>query len=253
MQNAPSTWRVVAVGGRVAHADAAVRLLDRLHARPERDVPRPLPPAPSDDAVGAADDLEHRRLHVDFGREVLAEARAQQFVERQRIADDAGGGADAGRRDCSRGAATRRSAVSGSRPPSRRSHSSIRSRSSAVIGRSRASLRDRLGEKLRRLAAPVGAHLAQAQPLAERDGGRLVDVGRLVDAAERLDRDAELAAIVERRRVVMRNARGAGVEIQVRIERRLLRRRADLLAGLTAPHGEARPPKRERASRISHS
>jgi hypothetical protein len=73
----------------------------------------------------------------------------------------------------------------------------------------------------------------------------LVDVGRLVDAAERLDGDTQLTTIVERRGVMVRDARGTGIQVQPLIERRLLRR-PGFLAGLPATNGE-RPAAEARA------
>ena len=71
----------------------------------------------------------------------------------------------------------------------------------------------------------------------------MMDVRGLVDAAEGLDRDAELATVVERRGVVMGNTGGARVQIQIGIERGFLRRRADLLAHLSAADSEATSPR----------
>ena len=120
----------------------------------------------ADDAVGAADDLEHRRLHVDLGREVLAEAGAKQIVERERVADDGGGGADARR---GRVTAARRTLVAQFRAQAALEAQPLEN-ALAVFGGHRAVdgvPRDGLGEELRRLAAPVGAHLAQAEPLPD--------------------------------------------------------------------------------------
>ena len=192
------------------------------------------------DAVGPADDLEHRRLHVDLGREVLAEARVQEVVERERFADNACRGAKAWRRavatPCRSGVAIlwRQSAFEAE---------PFDHPLAIVLGQwAIQGVRGHcLCEELGCLAPPVGAHLAQAEPLFRGHRRRLVDVGGLVDAAERLDGDAQLTAIVERRGVMMRDARSAGIQVLPLIERRLLRR-PGFLAGLPAPDGERPAP-----------
>ena len=76
MQNAPSAWREAPSAVVYRYADPARRLLDRLDCGAERDVSDLRRQCPHD-AIGAAHDLKHRRLHVDFGRQVLAQSRCE--------------------------------------------------------------------------------------------------------------------------------------------------------------------------------
>ena len=222
---------------RVAHAHAAVRLLDRLDLGAKRDV-LDLARQRLLEVVGAADDLEHRRLRRVLGRQVAPEAGLRQILEWHRRPHHPGIGAYARRLDVA--AAPGAGVVQVWRQPALLPDPLDHPLAIVLAERPIDGVGGhRLRQQLRGVAAPVSPQLPHPQPLRRHRRGAVVHVGRVVGGVERLDRDAELTAVVERRRVVMRDSHRAGVVIQVRIERRLLWRNPDLLADEAAAHGRA--------------
>ena len=204
------------------------------------------------DAVHAADGLEHGGLPLDhvFNQHAVPEIGVEELVHGERIVDGGRLGAGAGRDSVAGavGAFEEQIGIEVAVLAEEVDHALAVGGVDFLIER---ALLDALGEELGDMAASVVDHAALL------DGHAAVELVGLHECTARgvdfdFEGDAELVAISEHGAVRGGQARGAGVEVVVRLEGAGLARAIGEFNFVPLRMLQLRPPGRWRASRIVH-
>jgi hypothetical protein len=102
---------------------------------------------------------------------------------------------------------------------------------------------DRFAQQFGHIAFIIRGQCVEALRRAAKGFGA-VDIGVVVELDEGFEADPELAAIMQQRAVMVRDAPRAGVEVIARLKIDLLNRAAQFLIGVAAMGDQLRPPAR---------